>query len=174
MSAQIPETMLLSDLLKATGYDCPEELVGKTFTEATSGGEGPTLVDLTATENKVYTPDEGKAYGKVTVNVPSDAKTEVTLTATENKTYTPVAGSVFSEVTVAVPAPTVKLYAWKNDTAIVYTKTNEPTTSDTALVPASTGLSDAVIAVVAEEFASITIGETVYEAYTTGDITVSS
>lgn len=25
MSATIPETMLLSDLLKATGYDCPAD-----------------------------------------------------------------------------------------------------------------------------------------------------
>lgn len=33
MSAQIPETMLLSDLLKATGYDCPEKLQGKTVSE---------------------------------------------------------------------------------------------------------------------------------------------
>lgn len=33
MSAQIPETMLLSDLLKATGYDCPKTLVGKTVAE---------------------------------------------------------------------------------------------------------------------------------------------
>lgn len=33
MSAQIPETMLLSDLLKATGYDCPKELQGKTVAE---------------------------------------------------------------------------------------------------------------------------------------------
>lgn len=33
MSAQIPETMLLSDLLKATGYDCPEKLVGKTVAQ---------------------------------------------------------------------------------------------------------------------------------------------
>ena len=38
MSAQIPETMLLSDLLKATGYDCPEEAVGKTVAEIISGG----------------------------------------------------------------------------------------------------------------------------------------
>ena len=35
MSARIPDTMLLSDLLKPTGYDCPEELQGKTFAEAT-------------------------------------------------------------------------------------------------------------------------------------------
>lgn len=33
MSASIPETMLLSDLLKATGYDCPEKLQGKTVSE---------------------------------------------------------------------------------------------------------------------------------------------
>lgn len=37
MSANIPETMLLKDLLKATGYDCPEALQDKTFAEATQG-----------------------------------------------------------------------------------------------------------------------------------------
>lgn len=36
MSATIPETMLMSDLLKATGYDCPEDLKGKTFYECVS------------------------------------------------------------------------------------------------------------------------------------------
>ena len=43
MSAKIPETMLLSDLLKPTGYDCPEELQGKTVSqivEAISSDEG--------------------------------------------------------------------------------------------------------------------------------------
>lgn len=40
MSAEIPETMLLSDLLKATGYDCPDDLKGLTFEEATSGSQG--------------------------------------------------------------------------------------------------------------------------------------
>lgn len=37
MSADIPHDMLLSDLLKATGYNCPEELRGMTFAEATQG-----------------------------------------------------------------------------------------------------------------------------------------
>lgn len=36
MSAQIPETMLLSDLLKSTGYDCPEKLQGMTVAEIVS------------------------------------------------------------------------------------------------------------------------------------------
>lgn len=40
MSANIPENMRLDDLLKATGYNCPKELQGKTFDEATSGGGG--------------------------------------------------------------------------------------------------------------------------------------
>lgn len=38
MSATIPENMLLSDLLKSTGYDCPDSLKDKTFDESTSGG----------------------------------------------------------------------------------------------------------------------------------------
>lgn len=33
MSARIPDNMLLSDLLKATGYDCPEVLTGMTVSE---------------------------------------------------------------------------------------------------------------------------------------------
>ena len=33
MSATIPENMLLSDLLKATGYDCPEKLKGMTVAQ---------------------------------------------------------------------------------------------------------------------------------------------
>ena len=39
MSAKIPANMRIKDLLKATGYNCPEELQNKTFNEATSGGE---------------------------------------------------------------------------------------------------------------------------------------
>lgn len=43
MSANIPETMLLKDLLKATGYDCPETLQDKTFNQATQGDTPSTL-----------------------------------------------------------------------------------------------------------------------------------
>ena len=139
MGAILTDDVPVKELLKGTGYNVPEDMMNKTWGEATSGGD-VTLVELSATENKVYTPDEGEAYKKVTVNV---------------------------------PVPTVKLSAWKNDTNIVYTKTAEPTTADKALVPAATGLSEAVIASVAAEFASITIGATVYAQYTDGDITVA-
>lgn len=140
MGAILTDDVPVKELLKGTGYNVPEDMMDKTWGEATSGGGDVTLIDLSATENKVYTPDAGKAYKKVTVNVPS---------------------------------PTVKLYAWKNETNIVYTKTAEPTTTDKALVPAATGLSEAVIVAVTAEFASVTIGETTYTRYTDGDITVA-
>lgn len=83
MSARIPDTMLLSDLLKPTGYNCPEELQGKTFEEATSGGGDAKIstntektIDVSAyTEPVVVEPAEGyDATKKVTItldNIPS-------------------------------------------------------------------------------------------------------
>ena len=84
MSATIPETMLLSDLLKATGYDCPEDLQGATFAEATAGGDvkvetnkASTIDVSTYTEPVVIEPSEGKdAMAKATVtltNIPQPA-----------------------------------------------------------------------------------------------------
>lgn len=74
MSAQIPGTMPLSDLLKPTGFDCPEELQDKTFTEATSGGGGSgiTVEPITITQNGTTTAPSGKAYSPITVNVPKE------------------------------------------------------------------------------------------------------
>lgn len=75
MSSRIPDTALLSDLLKPTGYDCPERLQGKTFTEATSGGGNISLeankeVSITANGIIEITPTEGKdGMKKVTANV---------------------------------------------------------------------------------------------------------
>ena len=75
MSARIPDTALLSDLLKPTGYDCPERLQGKTFDESTTG-EGNISIEankeVTISENgmTVINPSEGKdVMEKVTVNV---------------------------------------------------------------------------------------------------------
>ena len=75
MSARIPDHMLISDLLKATGYDCPQRLQGKTFEESTTG-EGNISIEankeVTISENgtTVINPSESKdAMEKVTVTV---------------------------------------------------------------------------------------------------------
>jgi len=84
MSAQIPSTMLLSDLLKPTGYDCPEELQGRTFEEATAGGDvqtnKATTIDVSAyTEPVVIKPDtdyESMKKNTVTLsNIPTPGAT---------------------------------------------------------------------------------------------------
>ena len=75
MSARIPDNMLLSDLLKATGYDCPERLQGKTFEKSTTGEgnisiEANKKVSIIANGIVEITPTEGKdGMKKVTANV---------------------------------------------------------------------------------------------------------
>lgn len=77
------------------------------------------------------------------------------------------------KVTVTLSNTEVKLFAWKNDTAVIYTKTATPTTSDKALVGASTGLSESAISAVGDESASITVSATEYARYDTGDIAIN-
>ena len=76
MSATIPSNKQLDDLLKPTGFDCPENLKDKTFYEATSGGggggSGITVEPITITQNGTTTAPSGKAYSPITVNVPKE------------------------------------------------------------------------------------------------------
>lgn len=108
MSARIPETMLLSDLLKATGYDCPEELQGKTFAEATVGEsevqtKSVTITTNTSTEVK---PDAGKLLSKVTVTTAVPNKLFAFGTA-EGVVYTlSVPTEDMASIDVYVPATT--------------------------------------------------------------------
>ena len=73
MSATIPNGMLLSDLLKATGYDCPDNLK-----EATSGAG----IDLEA--NHASTVDVGSYTQAIEIEPSEDyeAMEKVTLTLT--------------------------------------------------------------------------------------------
>lgn len=81
MSATIPENMRLDDLLKATGYDCPEVLQGKTFDQATEGGGEEQTKSVTITENgtTTVTPDSGKVLSSVsiTTNVSGGGSEEI-------------------------------------------------------------------------------------------------
>ena len=93
---------------------------------------------------------------------------------TEPVAVTPTSpNDAMKKVTVTLSNIKVKLFAWKNDTAVIYTKTAEPTTSDKALVGASTGLSESAITAVGDEFASITVSATEYARYETGDVAIN-
>lgn len=96
MSAQIPETMLMSDLLKSTGYECPEDLQGRTFAEATAGGDVQTnkasTIDVSAyTEPIVIKPDtdyESMKKNTLTLtNIPSAGATLYAWEADESGLY---------------------------------------------------------------------------------------
>lgn len=112
---------------------------------------------------------------------PSDNEIETNKAVTiDASTYTePVAvtptspNDAMKKVTVTLSNIKVKLFAWKNDTAVIYTKTATPTTSDKALVGASTGLSESAISAVGAESASITVSATEYVRYETGDIAIN-
>lgn len=76
MSATIPDNKQLDDLLKSTGFDCPESLKGKTFNEATSGGGSSgdrTKQTLDITANGNYNTPDGVYYDPISVNVPLSA-----------------------------------------------------------------------------------------------------
>ena len=73
MSATISDKVMMKEVLKATGFDCPQGMENKTFEEATSGGggggSGITVEPITITQNGTTTAPSGKAYSPITVNV---------------------------------------------------------------------------------------------------------
>lgn len=145
MSATIPNGMLLSDLLKATGYDCPDTLKGKTFKQATAGAG----IDLEA--NHASTVDVG-SYTQAIEIKPSDtyeAMEKVTLTLT---------GIIKGLVAFGTAEGAVYLTAVPSADGAVK-----------AYVPSATGLSK-VDATYASE-TGVTISETAYARYADGDIT---
>lgn len=145
MSARIPSGMLLSDLLKATGYDCPSNLQGKTFAQATTGAG----IDLES--NKAVSVN-ASTYTQAVEITPSDtyeAMEKVTLTLTGIIKGLVAFGSAEGAVYLtAIPA---------EDGAVK------------AYVPSATGISkvDATYA----EATGVTISDTAYARYSAGDIT---
>lgn len=145
MSATIPNSMLLSDLLKATGYDCPEDLKDKTFKQATSGGE----TDLE--ENHAVTINAGEYTQPVEVT-PAEGKDGM------------------EKVTVTVTGIVKGLTAFGTAEGAVYlTAVPSAEGAVKAYVPSSTGLSkvDATYA----EATGVTISDVAYARYSAGDIT---
>lgn len=83
-----------------------------------------------------------------------------------------VAGFYDSSKGVFVEGYVPTLFAWKNSTNIIYTKVAKPTTSDKALIGASTGLSEGTITAVGTGASSITVSATEYSRYADGDVAV--
>lgn len=148
MSAKIPDSMLLSDLLKATGYDCPDTLKGKTFKQATAGAG----IDIE--KNKTATINVGSYTEPVKIE-PSD-------------TY-----EAMEDVTISlsgIPVPTAtKLFAFGTAEKVVYI-TAIPSEAGTVdvYVPAVTGLTKTTGAYA--EATGVTVSDVAYARYDTGDI----
>jgi len=137
--------ILMKDVLKPSGWECPQALLNKTFAQAVSGSSEDVEDNKTAT---------------ITANG------TVEITPTSGKTS-------MKKVTATVAVPTVtKLLAWNNDTVTVFTTTAQPTTSDKALVGSATGIAQSAITAVADEYASITVDAVVYTRKSESDITL--
>ena len=187
MSANIPDTMLMSDLLKATGYNCPDTLKGKTFKQATAGAG----IDLEA--NKAVSVNVSE-YSQPIAITPSDtyeAMEKVTLTLTDYEpdleanhtaeinagTYvqpveiTPAEGKDGMEkVTLTLTGVIKGLVAFGSAEGAVYlTAIPSADGAVKAYVPSATGITkvDATYA----EATGVTISATAYARYSAGDIT---
>lgn len=75
MSAIISNKVMMKEVLKATGFDCPDGMENKTFEEVASGsGEGSsrTPQELNVTANGNYNTPDGVYYEPINVNVPQN------------------------------------------------------------------------------------------------------
>ena len=115
MSAIISNDVQMKEILKATGFDCPEGMLGKTFEQATSGsgGGGATITkELNAKEirtsvesRQAITPPEGyDGFSEITfapglLSEQVVAKNQTMEFGTDDTPYFP------KKLTVAVPAP---------------------------------------------------------------------
>ena len=117
MSAKIPVNMEIKDLLKATGYDCPEDLQGKTFNEATSGAGGGSggganiakelnaqAIRTSVESRQAITPPEGyDGFSEITF--PSYLLTEEEITTNGTKEFGTGSVPYFpKKVTVNIPS----------------------------------------------------------------------
>lgn len=144
MSAKIPNSMLLSDLLKSTGYDCPEALKGKTFKQATAGAG----IDLEANHASTI---NASTYTQAVEITPSD-------------TY-----EAMEKVTLTLTGIVKGLVAFGSAEGAVYlTAVPSADGAVKAYVPSATGISkvDATYA----EATGVTISDVAYARYSAGDI----
>lgn len=112
MSAIISDKVMMKEILKATGYDCPQGMENLTFEQATSGGGGAnTAKELDAQEirasvesRQAITPPEGyDGFSEITF--PSYLLTEEEITTNITKEFGTDSAPYFpKKVTVNIPS----------------------------------------------------------------------
>ena len=101
MSATISDKVMMKEVLKATGFDCPQGMENKTFEQATSGGGSGgdrTRQRLNVTTNGYYNTPEGVYYDPINVNVPLSA-VGVTMVKVQSSNLTTVGTPVTFDYT---------------------------------------------------------------------------
>ncbi len=97
---------IINHILKTPSNTNPAVLSG--ILDDFGSSDNKQEIELSATENKVYTPAEGKVYNKVTVNVPVPELIELTITDTSVTEYTAPEGKAYSKITIASAEPEVE------------------------------------------------------------------
>lgn len=151
MGAILTDKVPVLELLKPTGYNCPEELMGKTWGDVAKSGGGASIsveenkaVSITANGSSVISPTAGK-----------DAMAKVTLTVDVNS----------------------KLYAWTFDNQkefiTCYTLSATPAVGAKVLAGSAPGeLLVQSVTAVGDEYATITTSDATYSRYSKGDLTL--
>lgn len=146
MGAILTDDVPILEILKPTGYNCPEKLMGKTWGEATKSGGGASIeenkaVSITANGSSVISPTEGK-----------DAMAKVTVTVDVNS----------------------KLYAWKASDILCYTLSATPAVGNKVYEGTESGLISNALEVtsVGDEYATITFAHGTFSRYADGDLTL--
>ena len=145
MGAILTDDVPILEILKPTGYNCPEKLMGKTWGDATKSGGGASIeenkaVSITANGSSVISPTEGK-----------DAMAKVTVTADVNS----------------------KLYAWSTGEYCCYTSSATPAVGDNVFGGSAGGpINTSLVTAVGDEYASITNASMVFNRYADGDLTL--
>lgn len=145
MGAILTDKVPILEILKPTGYNCPEELLDKTWGDVTKSGGGASIeknkaVSITANGSSVISPTAGK-----------DAMAKVTLTVDVNS----------------------KLYAWGGLPYSCYTFSATPAVGDKVFRGEDVGsISVHEITAVGDEYATITCDTGTYRRHSDGDLTL--